>query len=77
MNSTFVDVLISLRIVGGVARLEFGKVSEVSNTDGKPQVKVTPTFELLIPAGGLKEAVQSVSKALASDESKATPQPKA
>lgn len=68
MESKFVDVLISLKMVGGVARLEFGKVSEMAtDKEGKPQIKVQPSLELLIPLAGLKEAVQSVSKSL-SDE---------
>lgn len=73
MESQFVDVLISLKIVGGVARLEFGKVSEMSSDkEGKPQIKVQPSLELLIPVAGLKEAIQSVSKSLSSEDGNKT-----
>jgi hypothetical protein len=73
MEVQFVDVLISLKVVGGVARLEFGKVSEMTpDKEGKPQIKVQPSLELLIPLAGLKEAVQSVSKSLSSEDGSKT-----
>ena len=65
MESKFVDALISLKMIGGVARLEFGKISQMSrDAEGKPQIKVESCLELLIPAAGLNDAIQQISKSL-------------
>ena len=69
MESKFVDTLISLRVFGGVARLEFGKVSQMSkDAEGKPQVKVEANLEVLIPAPALTDMIQQISKALQKNE---------
>lgn len=75
-NSVFVDAVISARVVGGIVRLDFGKIV---NTGAAPKdtssgFPIQQNLELLIPLSGLANLKEAVDKIVASVTANSNPQ---
>ena len=52
MQSLFADAIINITITGPVIRLDFGTAIPVQTPDGKQEVKLNPTQQIVMPLEG-------------------------
>lgn len=70
MQSNFADALINIAITGPVVRLDFGVAVPVKTPDGKQEVRVNPTQQVVMPLEGFIRAFgaqENVVKKLIAD----------
>lgn len=70
MQSFFADALINIAITGPVIRLDFGTAIPIQMQDGKQQVQVNPTQQIVMPLEGFIRAFgvqENVIKKLIAD----------
>mgnify|MGYP000953024486 CR=1 FL=1 len=62
MKDLFVDRLMNITVLQGVARLDFARVDEVNTEDKK--VKMSNSYRLAMPVDALAALLEQSSKAL-------------
>jgi len=62
MKDLFVDRLVNISVLQGVARLDFARVDEVDTKDKK--VKMSPSYRIAMPVDALAALLEQSSKAL-------------
>lgn len=70
MQSSFADALINIAITGSVIRLDFGVAVPVTTADGKQEVRISPTQQIVMPLEGFVRAFgtqEQVMKRLLAD----------
>lgn len=74
-NSVFVDAVIGARVVGGIVRLDFGKIvnAAAAAKDNGKDFPVEQNLELLIPLSGLGNLKDAIDKIIANVTAKANP----
>ena len=74
-NSVFVDAIISARVVGGIVRLDFGKIvnAGAAAKDNGKEFPIEQNLELLIPLSGLGNIKEAIDKIIANVAAKANP----
>lgn len=73
-NSVFVDAVIGARVVGGIVRLDFGKiVNAAAAKDNGKDFPVEQNLELLIPLSALGNLKDAIDKIIANVTAKANP----
>lgn len=52
MQTNFADALINISLTGPLVRLEFASANPTATQDGKQEVKLVPTQQLVMPLEG-------------------------
>ena len=76
MQTTFADTIINIAITGNLVRLDLGTVIPVQTQDGKQELRVTPTQQIVMPLEGFVRAVgmqEQIIKKLIADGVLKTP----
>lgn len=79
MQTTFADTIVNIAVTGNLVRLELGTVIPAPTQDGKQELRVTPTQQVVMPLDGFVRAVsmqeQVIKKLIADGVLKAQPAP--
>jgi len=52
MQTSFADGILNIAITGPLIRIDFGTATPVTNAEGKQEVQLTPTQQLVMPLEG-------------------------
>ncbi len=64
MQSNFADALINIAVTGAVVRLDFGVAIPVRSADGKQEIRINPTQQVVMPMDGFIRAFGALENAV-------------
>jgi hypothetical protein len=77
MQTTFSDTVLNIAITGNLVRLDLGTVVPIQTAEGKQELRVTPTQQVVMPLEGFVRAFgmqeQIIKKLIADGVLKAQP----
>jgi hypothetical protein len=53
MQTYFADGILNIAITGSLVRIDFGTATPVTNAEGKQEVRLIPSQQVVIPMGGV------------------------
>jgi len=73
MNDIFVDRMVNISVLQGVARLDFARVDQINTEDNT--LKLSPSYRIAMPLDALAALAEQSSKAIAEMKEKAASSP--
>lgn len=56
MHTTFADTIVNIALTGPLVRIDLGTLSATTNAEGKEELRMTPTQQLVMPLEGFLRA---------------------